>query len=176
VNGRPISGPEFGAMFREFRLSAFRLEWQEDALSAERDAFARFDAGSPLLPSALPWWQEWLDEVREMTGQGKHISRVRILSHAPTRYQQWGIWACPWHIQAGEDVRYLPHRKAADLGISTGNWWLFDDAHLVLMTFTVTGEIGRKALITDQETIDIYCRWRDLAVAHSASVEEIAVA
>lgn len=165
----PVSEERFEGMFRTFRRTAFRLETQPAyAMTIEREAFARFLAGAPLPPGELPWWQSWLDDMRELTRQGRRISRVRIVDTPPTDYQRWEMWATDWHLEAGEDIRYLSRRTAGTLSIPSGDWWLFDNARLVLMAFTSDGEIDGKTLVTDREMIGTYQRWRDLAVRHAA--------
>lgn len=171
---QPVTEEQFAGMFRTFRLTASRLETQPAyAMTVERAAFARFLAGAPLPPGELPWWQSWLDDMRELTRRGKRISRVRIVDDPPTDYQRWEMWATRWHLQAGEDIRYLPRAMAGTLGIPAGDWWLFDDTRLVLMAFTSAGEIDGKTLVTDPEVIAAYQRWRDLAFRHAAPAEAI---
>jgi hypothetical protein len=165
-----ISEEEFAGMFRSFSRTAFRLETQPHyAMTVERDAFGLFLAGSPLPPSRLPWWQAWLDDMRELTRQGKKIGRVRVHTDPPSDYQRWEMWATDWHLDAGEDIRYLPADTAASLRIPLRDWWLFDGNMLVEMRFTPDGEIDGKTLVTDPEVVRVHCAWRDLAVRHATT-------
>ena len=113
----------------EFRQEAFRLEWQQEPQAEEMDAYQRYLGGAPLLPASWPLWQAWLNRVQEMTVQCT-ISRVVLLDDQPTRYQQWRMWAAPWHRNAGESILFMPLRKAEGLGIPVGNWWVFDHRHV----------------------------------------------
>ena len=165
-----ISEEEFADLFRTFRISAFRLETQPAyAMTIEREGFDRFLAGSPLPPAELPWWQSWLDDMAELTRQGKRIARVRFVDTPPTDYQRWEMWATRWHLEAGEDIRYLHRNTAHETGIPMGDWWLFDDTQLVLMGFTSDGEIDGKTLVTDTATIRSYRMWRSVAIRHATA-------
>ena len=109
--GNLVTQDEFAGMFRTFRESAFHLETRGFyAMTYERDAFQRFLDGQPVPPSGLPWWQAWLDQMQELAPQGKRIGRVRVLSEPPSDYQRWELWGTSWHIEAGEEIRYMSRR------------------------------------------------------------------
>lgn len=174
---QPVSAEEFAGMLRTFSDTAFRLETQPaySSSAAEREALALFLDGAPRPPAEFPVWQAWLDSMREMTGQGKKISRVRIVDDPPTGYQRWAMWTTRWHLEAGEDIRYLPRAIALTLGIPAGDWWLFDNTSLVLMTFTSDGQPDRKTLVTDPAVIRKHHTWHALATRHATTAETIAV-
>jgi hypothetical protein len=178
TRGALITDEEFAGMFRAFHESAFRLETREHyAMTYEREGFRRFLEGHPLTPTALPWWKEWLDEMRDLTREGKHIARVRVLSDPPSDYQRWELWATPWHADAGEQISYLSREAALAFGIPLDDdWWLFDGERLVIMKFTSRGEVDHKTLITDPGIVARYCEWRDLAVSHAATAGAFAAA
>lgn len=176
--GTNVSQDEFAGMFRTFRESAFHLETREHyAMTYERDAFQRFLDGRPLPPSGLPWWQAWLDQMRELTRQGKRIRRVRVLSEPPSDYQRWELWGTPWHIEVGEEIRYISRHRAEQIGLPLEyDWWLFDDERLIITRFTDAGEIASKELITDPGNVAPYRTWRDLAVRNATTAESFAAA
>jgi hypothetical protein len=163
-----ISAEELAAMMCASG-TAFRLETQPVYRTsvAEEEAFARFMAGAPQPPSELPPWQSWLDQMRELTRQGKTISRVRIVDDPPTDYQRWAMWATRYHLEAGEDIRYLPRATAGTLGIPRGDWWLFDDTSLVLIAFMDDGHLDGRTLVTDPAVISRHSTWRALAASHA---------
>lgn len=170
-----ITEEEFGELFGTFRETAFRLETHAAyAMTIERQGFERFLAGRPQPPAELPWWQAWLNDMAELTRQGKRIARVRFVDTPPTDYQRWEMWATRWHLEAGEDIRYLHRSRAHEVGIPTGDWWLFDDTQLVVMGFTSNGEIDDKTLVTDQATIQSYRTWRSLAIRHATTADHAA--
>ena len=173
-----ISEDEFLNALRTFRRSAFRLETRDSyALGYEAVDFARFLAGSPVPPPELDWWRPWLDRVTRFTREGKMVSRVRILAEPPTDYQRWQLWAAPWHIAAGEDIRYMTRGAAEGIGLPLPHdWWLLDDQRVIVMRFTDDGEIESKSLITDPVPVASYRLWRDVAIRHATPARNVAAA
>jgi hypothetical protein len=173
VTSRVISAGEFTDLFVQARRSIFRMEDQQNPLTAEQAGYERFLAGAPLLPQEWPDWQAWLTKVRDLAQQGTIVSRIIITDNPAVPYQRWRIWAASWHRQAGEDILFLPRGEADTLGIR-GNWCLFDDEQAVDMTFTPDGRVGSKLLITGPE-VSAYLAWRNLA-GHSATPAETSTA
>lgn len=160
-----ISQVEFSVMLAESR-TAFRLEHQRDPLPGEQEAFQHWRNGNRMVPWEWPEWRSWLDLTWRHTSAGGEIRRVRLVDDPPTRYQQWGISITSWHEQAGDRISYLPCHAAERLGIPITNWWLFDDAHVVAMSYE-SGGVPGKILISDPKVIAKHRTWRDLAVAHA---------
>jgi hypothetical protein len=169
-----LSEEEFLTWVRSFRHSAFRLETRREyTMTYERADYERFCAGSPVPPSELDWWRPWLDRVAQYTAEGKTVGRVRLVDTPPTDYQRWLIWSTSWHTAVGEDIRYLPRATALEIDLPMQDWWLLDDAYVIIMDFTGDGGIAGKSLIIDPATVANYHRWRDLARHHSASARQI---
>jgi hypothetical protein len=173
-----ITEADFDELLRSFRSSAFRLETRDHyALDYEQADFDAVLAGSPADPADVTWWRPWLEQISDLTAQGRTIGRVRVIADPPSDYQRWEIWAGPWHAAAGERVGYLPRRLAEHIGLPvTGDWWLLDDERLIVMYFTEAGEIAGKDLITDPGIVARHREWRDLAVRNATPAEEIAAA
>lgn len=173
----PISEDEFDRLLGGIERSAFRLETRDVyALGYERADFERFLTGSPVPPPEVPWWRPWLEQVARLTSQGRHVRRVRVLAEPPSDYQRWELWATPWHARAGERIDYLPRSLATRINLPLGNdWWLLDEASIILMRFTPAGEIEGKTLITDPGTVGDYQRWRDVAIRNATPAETITV-
>lgn len=176
MTARQITEDEFSHLLDSFRRSAFRLETRDTyALDYEAEDFRRFLAGDPEPPPRVDWWRPWLDQIEEMAAEGRRVARVRLIAEPPSDYQRWELWAAPWHMAAGEDIRYMPHSLAAKLGLPGGiDWWLLDDERLILMWFDTQGRIAGKVLVADPQIIALHCEWRDLAVRNAAPVEVIA--
>jgi hypothetical protein len=172
-----ISEDEFLDAVRTFSRTAFRLETRDSyALGYERADFEAFLAGSPVPPSELDWWRPWLDRVTQFGREGKTVSRVRVLAEPPTDYQRWMLWSTPWHEAAGEDIRYLPRRKAYEIGLPDADWWLLDNERAIIMAFDDDGNPVQKTLVTEPDLIARYRKWRDLAVRHATPARQIAAA
>ena len=173
-----LSEDEFLNALRTFRASAFRLETRGSyALDYEQADFDRYLAGSPIPPPELDWWRPWLDRVSRWTQEGKQVSRVRVLDEPPTDYQQWQLWATPWHERAGEDIRHLPRSEAQRNMLPLAHdWWLLDNQRVIAMWFTDDGKIDYKTLITEPGTVFAYQRWRDNAMAYAKHAAHVAAA
>jgi hypothetical protein len=175
---QPVSQTEFGRLLATFGRSAFRLETRAAyALGYERADFERFLAGRPAPPPDLDWWRPWLDQIRQQTGEGKTIVRVRVLTEPPSDYQRWELWAARWHADAGERIRYMPLSRAEAIGLPLDHdWWLLDEQRLILMRYTDAGEIASKELITDPAIIAPYLTWQQLAFRNGTTAGVITAA
>jgi hypothetical protein len=178
TTGRSVSEDEFARMLATPERSRFRLEVQPAyTIGEEQPEFERFLAGRPRSPSEIAWWKDYLDQAAALTRRGVSVSRIRVVDQPPTGYQRWLIWADPWYAAAGETVRYLTRAMALRIGLPMADdWELLDDARLVIMRFTGTGDLDGKALVTDPATVATYRAWRDLAVAHATPAGQIAAA
>jgi hypothetical protein len=174
----PITQDEFDQLLANFSHSAFRLETRPAyELGYERAEFDRFLAGSPTPPPEVSWWRPWLDQIAALSGAGKTISRVRILTEPPTSYQQWELWAARWHAEAGEDIRYLPRTQAEELGVPLDHdWWLLDNERLIVMRYASGGTITDTELVTDKGVIALHDEWRNLAVRDAIPATKIVAA
>ena len=176
----PITDDQFGDLLRSFRRTAFYFEAQETyALDYEAADLERFRAGSPVPPPEVGWWRPWLDQIAELTRQGKQITRVRVTSEPPTDYQRWGFWALPWHMRAGEQISYISRNRADVIGLPLAchqDWWLLDDERVIQLHYSPDGRITGKVLVTEPVIVALHCAWRDLAVRNATPAEEIAAA
>jgi hypothetical protein len=175
---RRITDDEFGDLLRSFRRTAFYFEAQETyALDYEAADMERFLAGSPQPPPEIGWWRPWLDQVAELTRQGKRISRVRVISEPPSDYQRWQLWSLPWHIRAGEQITYIARSTAIMDGLPLDcDWWLLDDERVIQMHYTADGRMDGKELVIESGVVELHRKWRDLAVRNAIPAEEIAAA
>lgn len=175
---RPIGNDEFGRLLAGFRRTAFHMETRPFyVIPSEQPVLERFLTGTPEQPPDVGWWREWLSQVDSLTRQGKHVGRVRVLDEPPTDYQRWLLWAGPWHAAAGEDIRYIPRRRAGQAGLPLDHdWWLLDDEQVIRTRFTPGNAAREKTLITDPEAVAAYLAWRDTAVRYATAAEQIAAA
>lgn len=174
----PITQDEFNRLLATFRHDAFRFETQPAyELGYEQPDFSRFLDGSPVPPPDVGWWRPWLDQIATMTGEGKTVSRVRVIETPPTPYQRWELWAAPWHASAGENIRYMPRALAERLGLPLDHdWWLLDNERLIVMRYTSSGTITGKELVTDKDIIALHEEWRNLAARNAIPAAELSAA
>src|SRR3989442_7192498 len=120
-----LTGDELDELFRSPWQRAFHLELQDTyAVSGEFEPLRQFLAGEP---EDTSWQQPWLDLVREITGTGKMVQRVRVVSEPHTDYTRWALSVSPRNIAAGEEIRWIPRHSINPADLTGDDYWLFDD-------------------------------------------------
>ena len=167
-----LQGEAFDDLFRTFRHRAFHLEVRDSYhVPDEAGPFRRFLNGES---DDFAWHQRWLGLVREATGAGKGISRVRVVTVPHVDYTRWGLTVARHNIAAGEDIRWLPRHLVDPEHLTIDDYWLFDDDRVVFTVHEPTGRFAGGAATTDRAIVD-RCRairdqvWR-VAVPHSRYV------
>lgn len=176
---RFLPDAEFWESLHNFQHSAFRLELQPDYREpGETDLADAWLAGEHVDPETDPGLAEWFRRIREHVRAGRTVERVRVHEDPPTDYQRWERWLGRWNAAAGEQIRYLTRARAHEIGLLPAagdeDWWLHDDAHLLVMRFAGGRRIENE-IITDPEIVHRACKWRDLALRHSALDHEAAI-
>lgn len=139
---------EFWQQLAGYQRSAWRWENQPVyAITDERASFEAFLAGHPADPMEDPYLSPWMHQVAEQTQSGRRIGRARVVEEPPTDYQRWELWLDRWNTGAGEEIDYLTRSQAEALGtppFGDCDWWLFDDARVMIMHFD---EVGRRCRV-----------------------------
>ena len=175
---RTLTDEEFGDLLRSFRETAFYLETQDHyALGYEEDDFSRFLAGHPEPPSEISWWRAWLDQIATLTCEGKQVTRVRVIEQPPSGYQRWGLYALPWHTEAGERILYIPRNEARSAGLpESADWWLLDNRKVIILKYDSEGCCISKTLYTSPWKVRQHRKWRDLAVRNAIPAAQMQAA
>ncbi|KWX03188.1 hypothetical protein TH66_00810 [Carbonactinospora thermoautotrophica] len=156
-----LTGDDFTDLFRTFEHTAFRLETRAAyGIPEEDEPFQRFLRGEEP-PS--DWLRPWLDLITEQTRQGKRVERVRLIDEPPSDYLRFEVWSTPLNLQAGEDIRYLPRRRALELQLPKYDYWLFDSRRLAMMHFDHAGRFQGAEIVEDPRTVVQHAYWRDTA-------------
>jgi hypothetical protein len=129
-----------------FSRTAFRLETlQQYEVASDGSDFARYLAGEPE-PTAERK-QPWLDRLRSERERGLQRSRVRLVTHPVTDYTRFECeWGYAPNVEVGEQVLILDTGEAAvsDAAVERlkecGDFWLIDDAHVVVMHYGPDGQ------------------------------------
>jgi hypothetical protein len=138
--------------FRRARSLAVHLEMRDVyAVASEARRFAEFQRTGTVDADAdaLAHRQAWLELVRELTDRGVAVRRARIVSEPVTDYIRWEHAITPANLAAGEQVRWLPRHRAADLMLPGADFWLFDDDLVRFGHFTGDGELRGHEQRTD---------------------------
>ncbi len=144
----PLSYEGFKALVRASSRS-FHLELKDTYnVAAEDEPFGRWQRGEP---DDYAWHQDWLDFLREVTAAGVQVQRVRVVSVPHTDYTRWGLDVARLNARAGEDMRYLPRHLTKDIDLPDEDYWLLDDAALILSVFSADGRTGGFALSTSPQ-------------------------
>ncbi|WP_370414124.1 DUF6879 family protein [Streptomyces fradiae] len=132
----------FGELLKETRHSAVHLEMRDSyAVSGEADDFEEWKrAGFANTDPGSPYWALWVGLVSEAVGRGVVMRRARIVSEPVTDYIRFEHAGTTVVIGAGEQVRWLPRRRASDIALPGNDFWLFDDR---LVQFNVFGGDSR---------------------------------
>lgn len=94
------------------------------------------------LDDRTSWWGGWHDRVREAVDRGVTVRRARIVSEPLHPYALYEYDLTPGNIAAGEDVRWLPRRRAADMLVPATDFWVFDEETVLLHHFTGEGQLA----------------------------------
>jgi hypothetical protein len=142
--------PPFSELIASAITSAAHLEMR-DAYTPSDPLYQDWLAGRPIPEPALP---EWRDLVRTHALRGVRFRRVRVVSEPVSDYIRYEHYITDaTNVAAGEDVRWLPRRRASDLCLPGNDFWLFDDRLIRFHHFSGDGEMVEDELVTDPGVI-----------------------
>jgi len=129
--------PPFRELIAATASSAVHLEMRDSYAPDEQ--FAAWKAG---IPRPVPAYPAWYDLVRAHTARGVRFRRARIVSEPVSDYIRFEHEATAGlNVAAGEEVRWLPRRRASDLCLPGNDFWLFDDETVTFTHFAGNGEV-----------------------------------
>jgi hypothetical protein len=140
-----------------------------DAYTPSDPEFLDWKAGRP---GPVPASTAWYGLIREHTTRGVRFRRARIVSEPVSDYIRFEHeTADGLNIAAGEDIRWLPRRRASRLCLPGNDFWLFDDKLIRFHHFSGDGEIVEDELCSDPAVIAACAAafeavW-DLAIPHA---------
>ena len=138
--------PPFSELIAATASSAVHLEMR-DAYTPDDQRFLDWLAGKPLPVPANPVWSEL---VRAQTVRGVRFRRLRVVSEPLADYIRFEhAITDEVNVSAGEDVRWLPRRRAADLCLPGNDFWLFDDRLIRFSYFSGAGDIMEDEMVSD---------------------------
>ncbi|MFG2525928.1 DUF6879 family protein [Streptomyces sp. NPDC048527] len=167
------AGAAFSDLFRQVRRCALHLEMRDGYMRSDPHFLEwQRDPGS-VLADAGPAGRPWLSLMKETTGRGVDVRRLRVVSEPASDYIRFEHHVTAGNVSAGEQVRWLPRRQASRLLLPGNDLWLFDDELVLFLHFTGEGELsphGDEERVADP-TVIARCRaafedaW-DLGVPH----------
>ncbi len=142
--------PPFSELIAVTSSSAVHLEMR-DAYTPSDPEFLAWQAGTPPTAPASPGWYSL---VREHTARGVRFRRARVVSEPVSDYIRFEYEiTAGLNVAAGEEVRWLPRRRASDLCLPGNDFWLFDDRLIRFHYFSGDGEIVQDELCSDPAVI-----------------------
>jgi len=125
-------------LFRSAARSAVHLEMRDSYTPQDLD-WRDWREGRRFNPAER--WRGWFDLIKATTARGVRVRRLRIVSEPVTDYIRFEYDVTAAHnIAAGEQVRWLPRARAADLLVPGSDCWAFDDAVVVFNHFDGVGD------------------------------------
>jgi hypothetical protein len=108
--------------------SAVHLETRDSYMPADPD-WLDWQAGRKFDPAER--WRGWFDLVAAAVARGVAVRRARIVSEPVSDYVRFEHEVTPGiNLAAGEQVRWLPRRRALDLMVPVCDLWLIDNRML----------------------------------------------
>jgi hypothetical protein len=140
----PSSVPTFDELMAKCQRSAVHLEMRDTyAVDYEKGPFAEWRGGFRHDPADQEsWWRPWLDLIQETVSRGVVVRRARIVSEPVSEYTRFLYDGTFTNVAAGEQVRWLPRRRASDIALPGNDFWLFDEQWVRWNHFTGEGASG----------------------------------
>ncbi|QMU77463.1 hypothetical protein GXW83_18935 [Streptacidiphilus sp. PB12-B1b] len=154
-----LSAEDFEALLESARHSAVHLEMRDVYSSGEEaDDFQRWQrTGTAEMNPDSPHWSAWTNLVRRTVARGVLVRRARIISEPVTEYIRYEHITTAVNLMAGEDVRWLPRRRASDIALPGNDFWLIDGEVVLWNFFTGDGELAGHE-ITNEPTVAALCK------------------
>jgi hypothetical protein len=148
---KTISPEQRNELIATFKTEAIHLEMRDVyATEVERERFHKWLAGEAPDPAAEEeWWRPWRGMMRKHMDASKIMRRLRIISEPVTNYIRFEWIDADQLVKAGEDVRWLPRRRASALLLPGNDFWLFDNQTVAFTHFSGNGEVAGYELTTD---------------------------
>lgn len=87
-----------------------------------------------------PYWARWVNLISSARRRGVAVRRARIITEPVTDYIRYEYIGTFVRTYAGEQVRWLPRRNAADLLLPGCDMWVFDQMYVLFSHFTGDGQ------------------------------------
>lgn len=164
-----VSGAAFLELFRNVEHTAYRLEVRTSyGIPEEDEPYRRFLEGAD---PGLGWFEPWLELMREETGKGKRVERVRVIDEPPSDYLRFELWGTPYNLAAGEDIRYLARAQAAALQLPAYDYWLFDSRTVARLQFGDHDRFQGVLLSDDPADVLRHVQWQGAAWHHAITFD-----
>lgn len=136
--------------------SAIHLEMR-DGYTLDDPDYHAWEGGHRIdLDDRSSWWRPWLQNIVAATARGVRVRRARIVSEPISRYIRYEYDVTVPNVRAGEQVRWLPRRRATDLALPGNDFWLFDERTLLVHHFSGEGDKVGSEVIADPQVVNFH--------------------
>ncbi|MEU3986910.1 DUF6879 family protein [Streptomyces platensis] len=150
----PQNAPSFSSMLEAAEHSAVHLEMRDAyGVGGETNDFTTWQrTGQRDIDRNSAHWAPWVDLVSRAVSRGVSVRRARIVSEPVSDYIRFEHAGTTVNLSAGEEVRWLPRRRASDIALPGNDFWLFD-GHLIRWNhFAGNGSSGGPEIADDPVT------------------------
>lgn len=147
--------PPFSELLAATTTSAAHLEMR-DSYTPRDPEFLDWKSGN-LGPEPVP--SAWYTLLRPHVERGVRFRRARVISEPIADFIRFEYECTSAHnVAAGEDVRWLPRRRASDLCLPPNDFWVFDNRFARIGHFAGDGEFIDDELSDDPALVSLYAR------------------
>ncbi|MEU8762248.1 DUF6879 family protein [Streptomyces sp. NPDC048659] len=148
------SVPSFADLLGRCHRSAVHLELRDSY--APTDRFAAWQRGERIeWDDRDSWWHPYDQLISDTVARGVAIRRARVVSEPVSEYIRWEHYVTRANITAGENVRWLPRRRATDIPLPGNDFWLFDGTLLRVHHFSGDGAVVEDEITDDPKTVKL---------------------
>jgi hypothetical protein len=151
----PLTDQQWAALLRGCQRSAWHLETRDSyGVDDEKQRLARFVAtGHRDHAAEAAERAPWLELIQAVTGAGVQVRRARLVCEPLSGYMRFSYAGAQPNIDAGEDIRWLPRRRASRIALPGNDFWLLDGERVLFNYFTGDGRSAGHELATDAEAV-----------------------
>ncbi|MFI1013528.1 DUF6879 family protein [Streptomyces sp. NPDC020965] len=133
--------PSWDELLGSAQKSAVHLEMRDVyAIDSEQGDFDAWRAGHRIDPAdRASWWSPWHTLIAGTVARGVVIQRARIVSEPVSEYIRYEHGETFMNTLSGEQVRWLPRRRASGLALPANDFWLIDGRTIRWNHFTGEG-------------------------------------
>jgi hypothetical protein len=166
----PLTPEQWEQRLTGCKQSACHMEMRDWYSAAdEKDRFERFLAtGRRDQAAEAAERRQWLDLIRQVTGSGVRVRRVRVVSEPVSDYVRFEWAGAGPAIEAGEEQRWMPRRLASALALPGNDFWLLDGHTVMFNHFSGDGVPLGQEITSDPAAAEL-CRTAFEAVWELAS-------
>ncbi|MFD3952023.1 hypothetical protein C0Q59_09460 [Streptomyces albidoflavus] len=150
----PSSVLSFAELLGRCERSAVHLELRDSY--APTDRFEAWKRGERIdWQDRASWWHPYDQLIADTVARGVAIRRARVVSEPVSDYIRWEHYVTRANVMAGEEVRWLPRRRATSIALPGNDFWLFDDTLLRVHHFSGDGVVVEDEITSASEVVKL---------------------